>query len=81
VTSAVAQFYGARPLKPERSTNFGAGIVFNPSSAFTATIDWYQINVRDRIFVSQNFFVTGCGYRRFARTGLGRCRRRCPVLQ
>jgi iron complex outermembrane receptor protein len=58
VTSAVAQYYGARPLKPERSTNFGAGIVFNPSSAFTATIDWYQINVRDRIFVSQNFFVT-----------------------
>ena len=58
VTSAVAQYYGARPLKPEKSTNFGAGIVLNPASAFTATLDWYKIDVRDRIFVSQNFFVT-----------------------
>ena len=58
VTSAVAQYYGAKPLKPERSTNFGAGIVLKPSSEFTATIDFYKINVRDRIFVSKSYTVT-----------------------
>jgi iron complex outermembrane receptor protein len=58
VTSAVAKFYGAKPLKPERSTNFGAGIVLIPSADFTATIDLYEIKVRDRIFISQTYNVT-----------------------
>jgi iron complex outermembrane receptor protein len=58
VTSAVAQFYGAIPIKPERSTNFGAGIVLKPSSAVTATIDYYNIKVRDRIFISKSYTVT-----------------------
>jgi iron complex outermembrane receptor protein len=58
VTSAVAQFYGAIPLKPEKSTNYGVGIVLKPSSAFTATIDLYKIKVSDRIFISQSFPVT-----------------------
>ena len=58
VTSAVAQFYGAKSLKPEKSTNFGLGFVLEPSSALTLTVDAYSIRVRDRIFISQNFFVT-----------------------
>ena len=58
VTSAVAQFYGAKSLKPEKSTNFGLGFVLEPSSALTLTVDAYSIKVRDRIFISQNFFVT-----------------------
>lgn len=57
VTSAVAQYYGARSLKPERSTNFGAGIVVTPSSQLTATLDLYDIKVRDRIFISQSYTV------------------------
>ena len=58
VTSAVAQYYGAKPLKPERSTNFGAGVVLKPTSDLTATIDLYKINVRDRIFISKSYTVT-----------------------
>ncbi|MBS0375371.1 MAG: TonB-dependent receptor [Proteobacteria bacterium] len=58
VTSAVAQYYGAKPLKPERSVNFGAGVVLKPSSDLTATIDIYKINVRDRIFISKSYTVT-----------------------
>lgn len=58
VTSAVAQFYGARPLKPEKSTNFGLGFVLEPTSALTLTVDAYSIKVSNRIFISQNFFVT-----------------------
>ena len=58
VTSAVAKYYGAVPLKPERSNNYGIGIVLTPSGAITTTIDYYKIKVRDRIFISQSFPVT-----------------------
>lgn len=58
VTSAVAQYYGAKPLKPETSTNYGVGIVLTPSSVFTATVDLYEIKVRDRIFISKSYPVT-----------------------
>ncbi len=58
VTSAVAQFFGAVPLKPETSKNYGVGIVLTPTASFTATIDAYQIDVTDRIALSQSFGVT-----------------------
>ncbi|HEU0045224.1 TonB-dependent receptor plug domain-containing protein [Sphingomonas sp.] len=58
VTSDIAQFYGATVLRPEKSLNFGAGIVIDPKNGFTLTIDAYTIKVRDRIGISQNFNVT-----------------------
>lgn len=58
VTSAVAQYYGAKSLKPEKSTNYGAGVVFKFDNGFTTTIDYYNIKVSDRIFISQNHNVT-----------------------
>lgn len=36
-------------LKPEKSTNFSFGVVLHPIDKMTATIDAYQIEVRDRI--------------------------------
>jgi iron complex outermembrane receptor protein len=58
VTSAVSQFFGAVPLKPETSKNYGVGIVLTPMPSFTTTIDFYQIDVTDRIALSQSFPVT-----------------------
>ncbi|MGH8526214.1 MAG: TonB-dependent receptor domain-containing protein, partial [Gammaproteobacteria bacterium] len=58
VTSDVAQYFGATTLGPEKSTNLGAGLVFEPSDAATLTIDAYSIKVRDRIGISQTFTVT-----------------------
>jgi len=57
VTSDVAQYFGSKALKPEKSTNFGAGFVFQPTSALTLTVDGYQIKVTDRIFISKSFVV------------------------
>jgi iron complex outermembrane receptor protein len=57
VSNPIAQFYGAKALKPERSTNFGLGFVVKPSSAFTLTVDAYSIKVRDRIGITQPFSV------------------------
>ena len=58
VDSAIAQFYGAKPLKPEKSTNYGIGFVARPTSATVVTVDAYYIKVNSRIFISQNFDVT-----------------------
>ena len=49
VSSAAARSLGAVPLKPERSTNASAGIVVEPISNLSITLDVYQINIRDRI--------------------------------
>ncbi|HET7816856.1 MAG TPA: TonB-dependent receptor [Sphingomicrobium sp.] len=57
VTSDVARHFGATTLGPEKSTNLGAGLVFEPSGAATLTIDGYSIKVRDRIGISQTFPV------------------------
>ena len=58
VTSAIAQFYGAQALKPEESDNYGVGFVFNPTDKIELTADFYQIDVSDRIYISQTFNVT-----------------------
>jgi iron complex outermembrane receptor protein len=58
VTSVDAKFYGAIPLKPEESTNISAGFVLTPIDKLLVTIDGYQIKVRNRIGISQQFNVT-----------------------
>ena len=57
-TSAIGQFYGAVPLRPERSTNFGLGVVLKPISNLSITIDGYSVKVRNRIGISQTFTVS-----------------------
>jgi iron complex outermembrane receptor protein len=58
VTSVDAKYYGAVALKPEESTNLSAGIVLTPVQNLLVTIDGYQIAVRNRIGISQQFNVT-----------------------
>jgi len=58
VTSPIAMFYGATALKPEESTNLSAGIVLTPAVDLLVTLDWYSIEVRHRIGISQQFNVT-----------------------
>ncbi|MBX0344129.1 TonB-dependent receptor [Acetobacter sp. TBRC 12305] len=47
--STAAKALGGGALKPERSTNFSAGIVFSPVRNLHINIDAYQISIRDRI--------------------------------
>lgn len=49
VSSPAARALGASPLKPERSTNYSAGVVARLFDALDVTIDAYQIAIRDRI--------------------------------
>jgi iron complex outermembrane receptor protein len=58
VDSPISQYFGSVGLKPEKSRNYGAGMVLKPTPTLTMTIDGYIINVRDRIGISQTFRVT-----------------------
>src|SRR5262249_15857190 len=58
VTSSVAKFYGAKALRPEESTNISAGVVLTPIDDLILTVDWYNIDVRHRIGISQQYTVT-----------------------
>jgi iron complex outermembrane receptor protein len=51
--SALAEALGARPLKPEKSLNYSAGVTFEPTHDFLVTLDAYRIDISDRIVKSQ----------------------------
>jgi iron complex outermembrane receptor protein len=50
--TAAAQALGAKPLKPEKSTNYSAGLVLQPLPGLNATVDIYQIKITNRILQS-----------------------------
>ncbi len=55
VASREARLLGARDLTPETSINLSAGITLQPTSAFTITTDYYNIAIKDRVVLSENF--------------------------
>ncbi len=55
VGSPAARALGATPLKPERSRNYSAGLTFTPVSQFSATVDYFRIDITDRVVLSENF--------------------------
>lgn len=54
VGSPIAQALGSKPLKPEKSLNFGGGIAFNMIDGFSLTVDYYRIEIKDRITLTEN---------------------------
>jgi iron complex outermembrane receptor protein len=54
VNNPIAQALGAQPLRPEKSFNWSAGLVINPVSALSITVDYYAIDITDRIVVTEN---------------------------
>jgi iron complex outermembrane recepter protein len=70
--SAEARKNGIPKLGPEKSTNITLGFGFKPSKNFNLTVDYYNIEVKDRIILGdlinfgtggQAFFVNGIGSR------------------
>ncbi|MCY3713266.1 MAG: TonB-dependent receptor [Gemmatimonadetes bacterium] len=55
--SRAAELKGGKPLDAEKSVNISAGLVFDLGTV-SATIDYFDIRVRDRLTVSQNFELT-----------------------
>lgn len=63
VSDPVARQLGAEDLKAEKSNNLSFGFLFQPTKAFTTTLDFYRIDIRDRIVLSEN--LTGTAVRNF----------------
>lgn len=53
-SSAVAQALGSPGLDAEKSNNYSAGFTYSPSSDFNLTVDFYRIDIDDRIVLSNN---------------------------
>ncbi len=58
VSSPAAIALGATPLQPEKSTNFSGGFTATPFAGFTASVDYYNIGITNRIVLSSNFANT-----------------------
>lgn len=58
VASPEAKVLGATALKPEKSRNYSAGLTLNPLRDLSATVDFYRIDIDDRIVLSGNFLVS-----------------------
>ncbi len=52
--SEVARALGVADLNEETSFNFSAGIVAKPTNRFRLTVDYFHINIDDRIIFSSN---------------------------
>ena len=57
--SAAAALVGGNGLDAEKSRNFSVGFVTHPGYGITATLDLYQITVKDRIVGSGSLFGSG----------------------
>ncbi len=53
-TSTVAKAFGIDALKEEKAQNYAAGVTYK-TGGFTATVDGYLINVKDRIILTDVF--------------------------
>ncbi|MBS7456806.1 TonB-dependent receptor plug domain-containing protein [Coralloluteibacterium stylophorae] len=60
---------GAEPLEPEESTSYSLGLVLQPADRLYVTVDAYQIEIDDRIILSENLtgeavaaFLTAAGF-------------------
>lgn len=56
-----ARLVGVDGLRPEKSTNFSAGLVLHPTEKLLATLDFYQIEIKGRITPSGSVYGSGIG--------------------
>lgn len=55
VSSPQARALGAEDLKPEESTQYSAGVVWDPTPSWEIAADYFHIDIDDRIALSGNF--------------------------
>ncbi|MFN4240329.1 MAG: TonB-dependent receptor plug domain-containing protein [Erythrobacter cryptus] len=72
VGNPVAQALGASPLRPETAVNWSLGTVLSPLAGFNLTIDWFQIDIDDRIVLTENLTATRDANGNPSGTGTGR---------
>jgi iron complex outermembrane receptor protein len=58
VDNPVALALGSSPLKAETAVNWSAGAVLTPGMGLNLTVDYYEIEISDRIVVTDNLNAT-----------------------
>ena len=58
VNHALAKELGSKDLKSERSKNFSVGSVYQPTRELSFALDYFYIEVNDRILLTQNISTT-----------------------
>ena len=56
-THPVSAFFGAQPLHAEQSTQMTLGVAATPTERLTVSVDYYLIELRDRIVLSSDFLI------------------------
>jgi iron complex outermembrane recepter protein len=56
--SVTGLYFGSQPLSPEESVSFSGGVVITPDNGMNLTVDYYNIEVTDRIAITSPFTVT-----------------------
>ncbi len=69
--SAAAAYFGAEPLRPEKSVNLTAGVVLTPAERLVISADYYNIAVRDRIGITGDITVTAADQAALFELGVG----------
>ena len=59
VDSPVARALGSHDLEPEKSVNLSVGATANPVRGLTLTVDFYQIDIDNRIVLTENLGAAG----------------------
>ena len=59
VSNPVARLLGAVALKPEKSRNASVGMTFQEGDSFNASVDFYQVEIDNRVVYSSNFNDAG----------------------
>jgi iron complex outermembrane receptor protein len=55
VSAPAAKALGSSPLKPEKSVNKSVGFTWKAAEDFSLTVDYYNIDITNRIVLSSNF--------------------------
>jgi iron complex outermembrane receptor protein len=69
-THSISQFFGAKALEPEESFNIAGGLVLTPVNDLLITIDYFDIEVEDRIGVTGNVVITPADRAALATAGI-----------
>ena len=58
-TNPIAEFLGGRPLEPEEAVNYTLGFVWDVTDTFNLTVDFFQIELDDRIAATGTINIAG----------------------
>lgn len=58
-SNPIAQFLGGEPLEPESATNLSAGLVWDVSDSLNLTLDFFRIELEDRIAATGTINIAG----------------------